>query len=128
MPLRYTVLETYAENSHVHIQYLGNFQSASAAYWHFPPDFSSRLRLIDFERSHVHDWFYCQRLMCYEQLLRIQKEQRTDPNIMQCLVALGYVEYEVITVKGHELIAEFTRPVIRLELGHIKNENKLHLK
>lgn len=128
MTIRYGVLESYAENHHVMMQYLGNFQSVTAAYWHFSPDHVSRLRLLDLYKVMVYDWTTCQRMMFIEQLQRLLDDQRITPVIMQALTACGYVEYEVITAKGYELIAQYVKPSIKLYLPYIKHNNKMNLK
>jgi hypothetical protein len=128
MPLRYLAIEAYVDSDRVQMQLLNAHQSVSAAYWHYPPNFT-RLFLIDLRRGSTHSWRECERMMFVEQLQRVQEGKRLEMPIVHALSAAGYIGANGdISDKGRDFLAEYARENLSLVLPYMHSTSTLNLK
>lgn len=129
---RWLVLEAFADIDdgieQVKMQVLNIHSSVTGAYLHWERKGSEhRLHLLDLKLQKAYSWAIAYKLMVYENLMRVQNEQRIDTNVQGMLIAGGYITPDMkIDSKGHDLIQELTAPPVKtIEIGHIKTSSKL---
>lgn len=130
MANRFQVVEVMVDGNEVRMQALNSHVSFTSIYWYYPQKGVTafeRLRIIDCKLQIVYDWVACQNMMFLENLMRIKNNLRVELKILDALKASGYIDenYE-ISNKGYEHIHQYERPVINIQLGHIKSESKLY--
>ena len=129
---RYMVMEAHADRDailgeRVRMQVLNIHASITAAFWHWPED-ERRLHLIDLKTRTVYSWHEAQRLMCFEQLKRLDSGRGIGPNIGAYLQTCHLIDpSHVILAAGRELMAEYEPPpALIVPLGYVKSNSRLH--
>lgn len=130
---RYLVLEAIADRDElgdvVRMQVLNIHASATGAYWHWQTD-ERRLHLIDLKTRIVYSWLDAGRLMCVEQLRRLDNGQTIGVNIGAFLQTANLITpNHQLTAAGRELLAEFKpAPALVVPLSYIQSKTKMKMK